>query len=344
MRIGVKLPTSGPLASPESIRAVAVACDELGYDSVWVQDHVSRSPKHAEHHFAVGAWEAWQPPIIPDVYEAMSSLAYLAGLTTRIRLGTSALVLPLHNPVWLAKVAACLDRFSTGRLVLGVAVGGAYVRQELAAIGTPVPASRRGRVMDEWIDVIRGLWLESKYSHQGEFIKIVEAEVFPKPLQQLPPIWIGGTSKRALQRVARRGDGWLAIWLSPAELRDGKAVILDFAANYGRDLERITICSEHWLAIDTNTARALQRSEATRKQFSAYLSALPSASDDNVASLEGREDEYSLVGDAQTILSKLSLYRDAGADLVIIRVIGRSVSEVIDSLQMFKKEVMIHLQ
>ncbi|MBI4277465.1 MAG: TIGR03619 family F420-dependent LLM class oxidoreductase [Armatimonadetes bacterium] len=344
MRIGVKLPTSGPLAGPEAIRAVAQAADSLGYDSVWVQDHVTRSPDDAEHHFAVGAWEAWMPPVVPHVYEAMSTLVYLAGLTTRVRLGTSALVLPLRNPVWLAKEAATLDQFSGGRLILGVAVGGAYVRRELAAIGVPELAKRRGEVVDEWIDVIRGVWRESRYSHRGTFITVEEAQVFPRPAQRWPPIWIGGTSRRAMARVARRGDGWLAIWLTPDEVREGAAVIRDLAAAEGRDPKAITICSEHWMAIDRDASRAARRSEATRRGFSGHISALPGAADDNVASLVGREDQYSLVGDPPAILDRLGRYREAGADLIIIRSTGHTLVEVIESLHMFKEEVVTPLR
>jgi probable F420-dependent oxidoreductase len=343
MRVGVKLPTSGPLAGPEALRAIGVASDRLGYDSVWVQDHVTRSAADAEHHFAVGAWEAWPRPIVPNIYESMSSLVYLAGLTQRVLLGTSAVVLPLRNPVWLAKEAACLDQLSEGRLVLGVVVGGAYVRQELAAIGESGRAANRGLVTDEWIEVIRGVWREPRYSHGGRFIDVADAEVFPKPKQAAPPIWVGGTSPRARDRVARRGDGWLAIWLSPDEFRAGRADIVERAARYGRPSGAVTMSTEHWMAIDRDGRRAMARSRATRTRFSSYISTLPSAGDDNVTTLIGREDEYSLVGDPAQIVERLRLYAAAGADHVIIRVIAGSTAEAVEALHMFRDEVRPHL-
>jgi probable F420-dependent oxidoreductase len=322
---------------------MTVASERLGYDAVWVQDHVTRSAADAEHHFAVGAWEAWPRPIVPNFYEALTSLGYLAAVTERVRLGTSAIVLPLRNPVWLAKVAACLDQFSGGRLVLGVVVGGAYVRQELAAIGESRRAANRGLLTDEWIEVIRGVWREGRYTHTGRFIDVVGAEVYPKPCQPHLPVWVGGTSPHARDRVARLGDGWLAIWLSPDEVRAGRADIRERAARHGRDPESITISTEHWMAIDRDHQRAVARSRATRTRFSSYISTLPSAGDDNVTTLAGREDEYSLVGDPDRIVARLRAYQDAGADHVIIRVIATTIPEAVESLHMFRDHVMPHL-
>jgi probable F420-dependent oxidoreductase len=328
------------LAQPEAIARVALAAERLGYDSVWVQDHISRSPADAEYHFAVGAWEAWQRPIQPHVYDALATLAYVAGMTARIRLGTSAVVLPLRNPVVLAKEAASIDQLSAGRLILGVAAGGAYVKQELAAVGHPELGNHRGLVLEEWIGVMRGVWSVPVYATRGKFIQIEGAEVFPKPQQTPLPLWIGGTSTHARKRVGRLADGWLGIWLSPEEVRAGREEIAAHAAAAGRDPETITISSEHWLAIDREPRRAAARSLATRKGFSHHISLLPSAGDDNVATLTDREEEYSLVGTPQEILDRVSLYSKAGADLLIIRAIRETLDALLDDLELFREEVM----
>jgi alkanesulfonate monooxygenase SsuD/methylene tetrahydromethanopterin reductase-like flavin-dependent oxidoreductase (luciferase family) len=143
--------------------------------------------------------------------------------------------------------------------------------------------------------------------------------------------------------VARRGDGWLAIWLSPDEFREGRARILDHATRNGRKPEAITMSSEHWLAIDRDGARALARSRATRLGFSTHISTLPSAADDHVTALSGREDEYSLAGDPAQIAAKLLRYRAAGVDHVIIRVIAESITEALESLHLFTEDVVPHL-
>lgn len=339
MQIGVKLPTSGPFAGPAAIGDVAQAAEDLGYDSVWVQDHVTRSVSDVEFHFGMGQWDAWQRPIVPDFYEAVSVLLWIAGLTRRVRLGTSALVLPLRNPVWLAKETATLDRLSDGRLVLGVAVGGAYAREELAAIGHHERAGRRGLLTDEWIDVIRGVWTDERYSHRGRFIQVDDAVVFPKPQQQLPPILVGGTSDKARARVVRKGDGWLAIWQTPDDIRAGRDDIARRAEEQGRSLDDYPIYSEQWLCIDRDRDAALARSASTRKHFSSYLNELPRAQDDNVAGLLDREDEYSLMGDPDDVRKKAAAYVDAGAQHLIMRLIARDVGEAIRSLELFATEV-----
>lgn len=339
MQIGVKLPTSGPFAGASAIRDVAQAADDLGYDSVWVQDHVTRSAADVEHHFGMGQWDVWKHPIVPDFFEALSVLVWIAGLTQRVQLGTSALVLPLRNPVWLAKETATLDRLSGGRLILGVAVGGAYAREELAAIGHHERAGHRGAVTDEWIDVIRGVWGEDRFVHNGQYIQVDEAVVFPKPHQQFPPILIGGTSDKARARVVHKGNGWLAIWQSPNDIRAGRADIARQAEAAGRIVEDYPIYSEQWLCIDEKRDVALDRSAATRKKFSAYLNMLPRAHDDNVTELLDREDEYSLVGDVRDVRKKVADYRSVGAEHLIMRLIAPNVNEAIRSLELFKYEV-----
>jgi probable F420-dependent oxidoreductase len=340
MRIGVKLPTSGPVAGPEAIRTIAETCDELGYHSLWVQDHVSRSSADAEHHFGMGAWEAWTRPITPNFYGALSTLSYLAGITKRVRLGASAMVLPLHNPVWLAKTMADIDQLSGGRATLGAVSGGAYVRRELAAIGRPELAERRGRVVEEYLDVIEGIWTEDRFSYAGEFIRVEGAEVFPKPLQEPLPIWIGGFGPRPLDRAVRRGVGWLGIWRGPHQMTEGKALIAERAAEHGRDPDEILLASEGWLSIDVDAERARHRALATRHKFSGYINELPSASDDLVEDLKGNEDDYSMIGDPADVVAKLREYEAVGVDEMNLRVIAGSLEEAVASLQLFSEEVL----
>jgi len=344
MKFGVKLPNSGPFARVECLRAVALQAERLGYDSLWVQDHVTRSAADAEHHFAAGALEAWQPPIEPNVYEPISTLAYLAGMTSRIILGTSIIVLPLRNPVLLAKQAACVDQFSGGRLILGVGVGGVrYARSELGAVGALHLMGSRGQVTDEWIDVLRHVWQEPTCNFEGKFIQVQDAEVFPKPVQRpCPPIWIGGFGERAIQRAARRGDGWLPMYFLPSEIERGVQRLRHWAVEAGRDPYRLQVASEHWLSIDADKTRAERRAAATLKSLSTYLSASESQGTEQESVLASRlhEAERNLVGDPDTVLAQLGRYREAGVDHLILRVIAHDFAEMLDALRLFKREVM----
>jgi probable F420-dependent oxidoreductase len=344
LKVGVKLPTSGPFAGPEAIRAIARRCDELGFHSLWAQDHVSRSAADAEHHFGMGAWEEWPRPITPNFYDTLSTLAYVAGITERIRIGSSAIVLPYHNPVWLAKAMADVDQLSGGRASLGVAVGGAYVRRELAAIGRPELATRRGRISDEWLDVIAGIWTEDRFSYRGEFITVEEADVFPKPVQQPLPIWIGGFGPKALDRVARRGAGWLAIWRTPEQIAEGRALIAERAQLHGRDPDEIAVSAEGWLSIDEDAGKARDVAIGTRLKFSGYMNDLPSKGDEaSIEDLLGNEEGYSMVGDPDDVLAKIREYEAVGATEINLRVIASSLEHALDELRLFHEAVLPQL-
>lgn len=333
MELGVKLPNSGPLATPHGLAELAAAAEELGFASVWVQDHVTRSPSDAEYHFSMGAYEAWDRPVVPDVYEALLTLQFVAGHTSHIRIGSSAIVLPLRNPIWLAKQAATLDRLSGGRLILGVAVGGAYVRQELRALGADGVASQRGKLTNEFIPLLRRIWSEASVDFDGDYITVASAEVYPKPVGAIP-IWVGGRSHYAHERAATLGDGWIAIMETPESISEAVDYISSAASSVGRNMDDIAICSEHWVCIDKDSESANERSIATREAFSSYLARSNAAQDDVVDDLAGREEEYNLIGTPDQVLKKLASYEAAGVDHLILRFVARTVDEAIEGMQL----------
>ena len=201
MQIGVHLPHVGRKAGPEAIRRAAVQAEELGLADVWVSEHIIL-PKGAPY------------PPSALFYEPIMSLTWAAAFTSRIRLGTSVLVLPMRHPVPLAKELATLQGLSGGRLILGAGVG--WLQEEYAALG--VPFQERGRRMDEGIALMRRLWSDDPVSFETKHIDAVisEMRMLPHPDPAIP-IWIGGISEAALQRAIRVGDGWHGTRLAPAE-------------------------------------------------------------------------------------------------------------------------------
>jgi len=341
MKLGVKLPTSGPFTTADAILRVAQAADRCGYDSVWVHDHLTRSPDDAEHHFVGGSWESWERPVIPNVFEAMSTLSWIAGQTTRVALGTSVVILPARNPVWLAKEFATLDQFSGGRAILGVGVGGsAYVRRELRSGGIFEEIHKPGAYVTEAISVIRSVWSEPKLNYDGRYFHIEDAEVYPKPVNGSVPIWLGVRGPIGRKRVGTYCDGWLPMYLSADELSSGRKEIRSIAEENGRDPDAIEIASEHWLAIDTDQARAFERSERTRKGLVAYSMAQPgSGAHYSKFHHADRSDTCNFVGDEELIRQRIEEYEAAGADHLIVRVIGDSVEQMIESVEWFRSLV-----
>jgi len=205
MRVGVTVPNvHETLAEPATIEAVARSADELGFDSVWCNDHVAL-PGAPETGAEPAYATAYGEQRGQHIYEPLVALAYLAGVTTRVRLGTSVYLLALRHPLLAARQAVSLDRLSGGRLVLGVGVG--WLEAEFAAVG--VPYRERGRRTDEAIAVLKAVCADEAADFQ------------PKPVQRPhPPLWIGGRSDAALRRAARAGDAWHPSHLTVAELRD----------------------------------------------------------------------------------------------------------------------------
>ncbi|MGH7899590.1 MAG: TIGR03619 family F420-dependent LLM class oxidoreductase, partial [Candidatus Binatia bacterium] len=237
---GIALPNYGPLASAENLVRLARRAETRGVDSVWVSDHLVAP-------LAVGSvypYDKRPDPkpgemgVIEEFYEPLTTLAYLAGATQRIRLGVSVYVMPYRNPVVTAKMVATLDALSGGRLIFGVGVG--WLREEFAALGQD--ARRRGRITDEYLEVCRRLWRDDVAEFAGEHYAMPAVRTGPKPPQRpWPPIWVGGNSRAARERAVELGDGLHLIDLTPDEAAAEVARVRADLANAGRDAASFTV-------------------------------------------------------------------------------------------------------
>lgn len=236
MEFGCHLPVYGPTASRQTLLGVARRAEALGYDSLWVSDHVvlpwtirSRYPYNPTGEFPL--------PRTADFLEPLTALALVAGVTERVRLGTSVLVLPHRHPVLLAKMAATLDHLAPGRVVLGVGVG--WMREEIELLGGPFEG--RGAWSDEALRVMRACWTEERAAFSGRHFRFDPVACFPRPARGTIPIWIGGHTPAALRRAAALGDGWHAAFPTPAALADGLGRLDVACREAGRDPASLTI-------------------------------------------------------------------------------------------------------
>jgi probable F420-dependent oxidoreductase len=198
MQYGIHLPHIGRKAGPDSIRQAAMQAEALGFDDVWVSEHII-VPKDATY------------PPSPSFYDPVLTLTWAAAFTKRVRLGTSVLVLPMRHPLPLAKELATLQNLSQGRLILGAGVG--WLEAEFAALGAPF--HERGRRMDEGIALMRAVWTDDPITFPTRWIPAVVKEMRMQPRPMTPiPIWIGGASEPALQR-AMGLDGWHGSRITP---------------------------------------------------------------------------------------------------------------------------------
>ena len=226
MKLGFSLLNNQGIDDAQALVALAVRADELGFHSVWVHDHVFNVGHVRER---IGD---------KPYYEPLALLSYVAARTTRVRLGTSVLVLPYHNPIRLAKTAATLDVLSHGRLILGVGVGA--IESEMEAMGTPFKA--RGAFTDEAIEVMRALWTQDSPRFEGRYSRFAGMPFSPKPMQKPSiPIVIGGVSRAAIRRAARVGDGWQPLGFAPDALAREIGTLHDEARAVGRDPAAIPV-------------------------------------------------------------------------------------------------------
>ena len=226
MRIGVSLLNNWGIEDAQAMVGLASRAEELGFDSVWVHDHV----------FNVG--HVFERIGDRPYYEPLTLLSFVAARTARVRLGTSVLVLPYHNPIRLAKAAATLDVLSGGRLILGVGVGA--IENEMEAMGSPF--KERGAFTDEAIAVMRTLWTEEDPRFVGTYSRFTGMKFSPKP-RQTPsiPVVVGGVSRAAIRRAARLGDGWQPLGLSPEALGQGMAALREELRACGRDAASVPV-------------------------------------------------------------------------------------------------------
>jgi probable F420-dependent oxidoreductase len=213
----------------EQLVAVAQLAEQLGFESLWVGEHVLTPVEIAGGY--PGA--TGKPPFAPDsrFVEPFAALAHLAAVTTRVRLGTGILILPLHSPLAIARSIATVDVLSGGRVSLGLGVG--WMREEFDALGQDF--TTRGRRTDEMLEVLDTLFTESRPSFDGEFYRLPEMGFEPKPVQRpRPPFLIGGSSEAALRRAARYGDGWYGGQDPPERTADVVARLRRLREEYGR--------------------------------------------------------------------------------------------------------------
>ena len=237
VRAGFAIPQvfpDGPVDS-ELIGHVASRAEELGYESLWTQEQILGSSRSLE---------------------PVTLLSFLASITDRVRLGVSVVVLPMRNPVQLAKALGTVDLLSGGRLTVGVGIGGGG---NAAAFG--ISEERRVRRFVESLQVMDALWQDGEARIDGQFFRLDGASMEPKPAQRpRPPVWFGARTEPALRRAVRYGDGWMGPGSSStADFKSHVGYLRRFLDEDGRDPAGFAISKRIYVAIDDNPARAERR-------------------------------------------------------------------------------------
>jgi probable F420-dependent oxidoreductase len=303
MQFGLSLPHFWQVASPVAIRRVAQRAEHLGYEGIWVSDHIVIPDS------AVGRFGS-------VFYEPLTVLGFAAACTSRIRLGTTVIIVPYRNPLVTAKVLSTLDVLSGGRVTAGLGVG--WTEDEFKALG--VPFKERGALSDEYIAAFKTLWTQDKPAFRGQYVRFDNIAFEPKPVQKPHiPIWIGGNSKRAIRRAVALGDGWHPTRPLVGEVKAGLAYLREVCAQRGRDPRSLMI--------------------AARQPLKFY--------DGAEASVKRRP----LLGGTQKIIDELGQYRDVGVQYVMLDTFysapeleHETVESMLGTIERFAADVMPKIQ
>ena len=275
MDFGIHIGTRGCMTTRENVMALATNAEAQGYAILGVADHII-VPVHTDVRYPYTADGIWPGAPTGECFDAIATLAFLAGCTQRIKLLTSVAVVPHRPPVLTAKLFSTADVLSGGRIIAGVGAG--WMKEEFAALGTP-PYEERGAVTDEYLEAWKALWTQDRPSMAGRYAKFDNVVFEPKPVSKPhPPIWVGGESAPSLRRTARFGDAWYPVsnnaqvlLNTPERLKGGIERMHRAAEKAGRDPASIDIAYV-WFMPPSWTERSLP--EGGRQMFTGSADAM----------------------------------------------------------------------
>jgi len=294
MRFGVALPNFGRHAEKGTILKISKAAEELGFDSLWVSDHIVIP----ESHQGFGGM----------FYEPLITLTYIAACTSRIQLGTSVIILPYRNPIVLAKMISTLDALSGGRVILGIGTG--WLKDEFDALG--VSYEKRDSITDECIEVLKVLWTREEPSFKGKYYNFSGIKFLPRPIQKPRiPIWIGGNSRRAIERAVNTGDGWHSVGLTPKKIKEGVEYVNKLLSGKWKGTSDFVISLRKNLQIKVSSEKRLKESE----------------------------DQEILRGTPYEIAEGINRYRESGVSHIVFYILSGTLEGIIESMKLFSSEI-----
>ncbi len=313
-----------PFCEPQDLIKTSVLCEQLGYDAVFGNDHITTQ------HYVRDLF-----PQPPNFYDVLITMAMVAQATTRLRVGTSLLVLPMREPVYLAKQVATLDQLSGGRLILGVGLG-AYREEFEAWAGKRYPKARRGDMMDEGLAAFLSLCNDRVSSFDGAYYSFTDLEMAPKPKQKPFALYIGGHNMQAIERAARIGQGWLPGWRPFNEIAERIQELHRRAEALGRDPREIEVAPQFSLLIGKTVEDAeriyLQSGMAAHRKSLAHT---------------GRDPRHqitgNLIGSPQSIIDKIHELAHMGVDhCSAMAICVNTHQDYVEQIRWFAEEIMPH--
>lgn len=331
MKIGIEIPTCTPgmmypvpFATVSEVVDTALEAEQLGYHDAGGNDHLSTMQF---------VRKAWTNP--PDYFEPLIILAHIAAKTSVLRLTTGIMVLPMRDPVLLAKQVATLDQLSNGRVTLGVAVGG--YRDEFEAVRPDLAGANRGEFTREIIESLRALFEQRRATYRGKYVHFEDVESFPKPQQVPLPIYSGGNVDGSIRRAAELCQGWLPAKIGPDRLAQGRATLARYARAVGRDPAGMAVALQSVVCLGPTPEQA--RETFLNSSFDLFRTSLRNTMTKGVG-LDAYLDS-NLIGTPDEVCEKIAAYERAGLDhLTALLFVGNTIGEMREQIRQFARYVL----
>jgi alkanesulfonate monooxygenase SsuD/methylene tetrahydromethanopterin reductase-like flavin-dependent oxidoreductase (luciferase family) len=350
IRFGVRIPVTGPVSSREHLVDAALEAERLGFDAVFIGDHIAPGGKDAFERHKVsppggGSWREPSNTLDPNQFEMIAGLAYIAGRTSQIELGVGVTPLPLRDPIVLAKQIATLDNLSGGRFIFGVGVANKTDVEEFRTLKVPfLPYAERYEQAGEFIAAMRAVWEQPTAAFHGRHVDFEDLTIYPKPARRVP-VWLGagtlagGPDHPPVRFTLDHADGLMFPYLiSPEATGEMIRAFGETARAAGRDLAGFDWCCQRKLAIGRTPEEAreavswLARDQANMWKYTGFMQGLgDSGAQQHIANVPaGTPDE---------IRALLAAYADAGSNWFDIFFIHRTFDALIDEMRLFADEV-----
>jgi probable F420-dependent oxidoreductase len=331
MKFGIEIPTCTagmmhpvPFADAAQVVDTALEAEQLGYHDAGGNDHLSTM------RFVREAW-----PAPPDYFEPLVTLAHVAAKTSVLRLATGIMVLPMREPVLLAKQVATLDQLSGGRVMLGVAVGG--YRDEFEGVRPELASANRAELTRETIESVRAIWEQPRASYRGKYVHFEDVESYPKPVQDPLPIYSGGNVEGSFRRAGELCQGWLPAKVGPAKIAEGRAKVAEYARAAGRDPGDIATALQSVVCLGNTPEQA--RETFLNSSFDLFRRSLQATMTKGVD-----VDAYldmNLVGTPDQVCEKVDAFARAGLEhLTALLFVGNTVEEMREQIRTFARHVL----
>jgi probable F420-dependent oxidoreductase len=300
MKFGIVIPLHRDMDALVNLE-LAEKAERLGFDSIWISDHVVLPTKYQGRFSKV-------------LYDPFVLLSSIAAKTKKISLGTSIIIAPYRNPIVVAKMVSTIDVLSDGRVIFGVGPG--WMEEEFDTLG--VPFKERGQRTDEYIRIFKELCENDNPQFKGKFYSFSKIRFYPKPIQKPhPPIWIGGISKQAIKRAVELGNGWHPVWLSPTQLEKEIDYLTQVAKEKGRNLDNFVLSIR-------NRLRILKATEVQKTDLSKWRG----------------KHTFSFHGTTEEIMHKVRQFESIGVSHIIFDLDVENDNEMFNTIEQFSQDIM----